>query len=137
EEQPLRAIQQNAPAAGPPSPAKPAAPVPAMLWITPSGVTWRMRWLPVSAMKMSPASSTTTPQGESRRAAGAAPSSPDAPATPIPATVEIVPDVFTLRMEWLAVSAIKRLPAESVGQALGGFRCAKRGAPPSPGAPLD
>jgi len=77
------------------------------------------------------------PRGESSRAAVAGASSPEAPATPVPATVEIVPDGFTLRMAWLAVSAIKRLPAESVAQALGVFSCAKRAAPSSPAPPLD
>ena len=88
-------------------------------------------------MKMSPMSSTATPRGESRRASVATDSSQDVPATPVPATVEITPAGFTLRMAWLAVSAIKRLPAESVAQALGVSNWAKRAAPSSPALPRE
>src|ERR1019366_7554473 len=73
--------------------------------------------------------------GEASRAAVAAPSSPDEPAMPAPATVEITPAGFTLRIAWLAVSAMNRLPAESVAQALGVSNWARRAAPSSPALP--
>src|SRR5438552_1157649 len=49
--------------AGPPSPLKPKLPFPATVVIVPSGVTSRIRWLKVSAMKRFPAPSTATPVG--------------------------------------------------------------------------
>ena len=66
--------------------------------MAPSGVTWRMRLLPVSEMKMSPLSSAATPCGVFRLADVAAPSSPLDPATPVPATVVMIPLTSTLRM---------------------------------------
>jgi hypothetical protein len=47
--------------AGPPSPEKPAVPLPATVTITPLADTFRTRLLLVSAMKRFPEASTATP----------------------------------------------------------------------------
>src|SRR4051812_38865805 len=62
--------------AGPPSPLYPAAPVPAIVVITPPGLTFRIRLFPESANTIAPAASTTTPAGSDSCAALAAPPSP-------------------------------------------------------------
>ena len=52
--------------AGPPSPEKPGAPVPAMVAMVPvAEETSRMRWLWLSAIKRSPEESSARPAGES------------------------------------------------------------------------
>ena len=54
----------NAFVAGPPSPLKPSAPVPATVVITPvPAATRRMRWLDLSAMNRFPLASSATPLG--------------------------------------------------------------------------
>ena len=59
--------------------------------MTPPGVTLRIRALPVSAMYRLPEASTVTEDGPFNSAAVAAPPSPEFPATPVPATVTMVP----------------------------------------------
>src|SRR5438552_17933212 len=59
--------------AGPPSPEPALLPLPATVLIIPSRVTFRIRWLPRSAMKRLPAASTATPQGRFRDALVAGP----------------------------------------------------------------
>ncbi len=88
--------------AGPPSPERPKAPLPATVLMTPAGDTSRTRLLPWSAMKRSPAASTANPTGLPARlssAAVAGPPSPLKPRVPLPATVVIVPDGDTSRTQ--------------------------------------
>ena len=59
-----------------PSPPLPAAPVPAMVSITPRGSMILTAWLPVSVKKTVPSPRTAIPLGVSRRALVAAPRSP-------------------------------------------------------------
>ncbi len=75
----------SAEVAGPPSPLKPATPVPAMVEIMPFGVTLRMRLLLPSRNSRSPALSRITLAGPNISAAAAAPPSPPKPAVPVPA----------------------------------------------------
>src|ERR1700733_12554093 len=78
--------------AGPLSPPEPAAPGPAMVLITPAGVTMRMRLLEVSAMYQLPLESTAIPEGEYNCAAVAGPPSPPKfGAVPLPAMVTGAP----------------------------------------------
>lgn len=86
------------------SPLKPLVPFPATVVITPFA-TLRMRLLPVSATYRLPAESMATPSGAFNWALVAGALSPLKPGAPFPATVVIVP-LETLRMRWLAVSAI-------------------------------
>src|SRR5262245_53495158 len=67
---------RRAAVAGPPSPVKRRVPVPATVSIIPLGVTFRIRWLYVSAMNRFPVASTATLDGTRRRAAVAGPPSP-------------------------------------------------------------
>lgn len=76
-----------------------------------------------------------TSWGALRRAAVAAPPSPEEPATPVPATVEMVPEVSTLRTLSLPKSATKRLPPESSSSPLGVRSWAEVAGPPSPVSP--
>src|ERR1039457_1120884 len=97
--------------AGPPSPAKVAVPLPAIVVIVPPE-TLRMRLLEESAMYRLPAESIATPSGTFSAALVADPPSPENPAVPLPATVVILPpDTFKTRL--LRLSAIYKLPAES------------------------
>lgn len=78
-------------AAGPPSPEKDRPrPLPAIVWMIPSGVTLRIRTFPSSAMNSSPSASTAIcPAYIDARTAG--PPSPEKPRGPMPATVVIIP----------------------------------------------
>ena len=75
----------SAEVAAPPSPPKPATPVPATVVMIPSGPIRRTRWAPKSATKRLPSESTRTSIGRSSWAAAAWPPSPADPATPVPA----------------------------------------------------
>ncbi len=77
--------------AGPPSPEYPNLPVPATVVMTPEVSTLRILWLSRSAMKRLPEESTATPEGRESSADVAAPPSPEYPARPVPATVEMSP----------------------------------------------
>jgi len=110
--------------AGPPSPLKPVAPVPAIVRIVPSLSTSRMRSLAASAMTRCPLGETARLWGQARSASSAGPPSPEkcrghwsplpaATGSATPATVEIVPVVSTTRITWLKVSAMYMLPAPS------------------------
>ena len=120
--------------AAPPSPAKPKVPSPATVLIVPvPPSTFRMRWLPVSAMKMFPAPSTVTPLGPLRSAAEAGPPSPAKPLTPVPTTVVITPLAeSTRRSRAFCQSTMKTLPALSSATPLGPLRAALSAGPPSP-----
>jgi hypothetical protein len=64
-------------AAGPPSPAKPFSPVPAMVvMMLVAGSIWRMRWLAWSEISRLPAGSYSTLAGRFRIAIRAGPLSP-------------------------------------------------------------
>jgi hypothetical protein len=127
----------RAAAAKPPSPSKPASPVPAMVWMVPSAVTFRMAWLPVSAMYRLPSPSTARPRGAFRSAFAAGPPSPEYPGAPAPANVEIAPPGANRRMRWFRASAMYRLPAASKARAEGFRSCACGPGPPSPEYPAE
>ncbi len=82
--------------AAPLSPAKPVAPVPAMVEIFPP-LTLRIRWLTESTINTVPEESTAMPPGKFRLAAVAEPPSPEKDALPFPATVVMVPLVASMR----------------------------------------
>ncbi|RYG51427.1 hypothetical protein EON66_10770 [archaeon] len=97
--------------AAPPSPLKPAVPVPATLLMLPLSSTRRMRWLLVSAMNSTTPPVTElyhadTPFGYSSCAAVAGPPSPLKPGVPVPATLLMMPLSSTRRMQPLNVSAM-------------------------------
>jgi len=73
--------------AGPPSPPKPATPVPATVVTVPPGLTRLMRWLSASARKRLPLPSKAMPRGRPRAADTAGPPSPRKATSPSPATV--------------------------------------------------
>src|SRR5258706_374085 len=82
--------------AGPPSPEKPACPLPATVLIVPLVSTLRIRWSPESAMYRLRPASTATPHGTPNRALVAGPPSPFPKRSrrqqvPPPATVLIIP----------------------------------------------
>ena len=81
---------------------------------------------------MLPAPSTATPLGLFSWAAVAGPPSPLNPASPVPAAVLMTPAESTLRIRWLAVSAMKRLPAPSAATPLGNLSRAEVAGPLSP-----
>jgi hypothetical protein len=83
--------------AGPPSPEKPATPVPATVVIVPVGSIRRMRSLPESAMYSSPDGAAYTAFGSWSWAAVAGPPSPPAPGVPLPATVVMIPEARSTR----------------------------------------
>jgi hypothetical protein len=83
-------------------------------------------------MYMLPLASNAMPAGMSNFADVAAPPSPENPAAPVPATVEIVPPVVTLRTRLLLLSAMYRLPLLSNARPHGRFSFAYVAAPPSP-----
>lgn len=61
---------------------------------------FRIRWLFVSAMKMSPLEATATPNGPLTVAAAAAPpSTPNGALDPVPAMVDIMPREFTFLVQ--------------------------------------
>ena len=64
-------------------------------------------------MNRLPSASTATLDGPLSWAAVAGPPSPLKPPIPSPATVLMIPAELTLRMRWLKVSAMNRLPAPS------------------------
>ena len=96
--------------AGPPSPLKPIAPVPATVVMIPvPAVTRRMRWWAVSAMKRFPVASTVAPIGKNSCAPVAWPPSPTLPP---PATVMMIPVPPQARGTWLPMTRT-RLSAAS------------------------
>ena len=100
-----------APVAGPLSPLKPCVPLPATVVITPFE-TLRMRWLARVGDVQVAGGVHGDAVGIVNWALVAGPLSPLKPRVPLPATVVITP-FETLRMRWLYVSAMYRLPAES------------------------
>ena len=117
----------------PPSPLKPAVPVPATVVIVPSASTLRTRWLLASAMYRLPLLSNTMSWGLSICAIVAGPPSPLKPALPgVPATVVITPAVSILRMAVFHESAMYRLPEASSAKPWGALIWAMAAGPPSP-----
>jgi hypothetical protein len=69
----------------PPSPPKPALPLPATVAMLPvAGSTTRIRWLSVSAMNSRPSPSIAMSRGHASDASVAGPPSPEKPAAPLP-----------------------------------------------------
>src|ERR1019366_7246980 len=81
---------------------------------------------------MLPAASAATAFGPLNSAFAACEPSPAYPATPLPATVEIVPLTETFRTRLPPNSVTYRLPAASKAKPNGAFNCALAAAPPSP-----
>src|SRR6266545_749852 len=92
--------------AGPPSPPKPQAPVPAKVEIMPVGETTRTALLASSDMYTPPSRPAATPLGLLKVAAVAGPPSPEFPQLPFPAIVVMMPPGDTLRILRATVSAI-------------------------------
>jgi len=132
----LYGLSISALVAGPPSPEKPAAPLPATVTMLPPGppTTSRMTLLFVSAIKILWEASTQTPLGEWSSALVAGPLSPLYPAVPLPATVTILPPgpPTTSRMTLLPASAMKILPEASRKTELGKLSSALVAGPLSP-----
>jgi hypothetical protein len=84
-------LLRRADVAWPPSPEKPAVPEPATVVMIPVGDTRRTTWLECSAIQIKPFGVHAPPIGSKRRADVADPPSPLHPATPVPATVVMVP----------------------------------------------
>src|SRR5437667_213783 len=123
--------------AAPPSPAKAELPLPATVVMIPvAASTLRIRWLPESAMYRLPLASSATPDGTQTLALVAAPPSPAKVLMPLPATVVMIAvAAVTLRIRWLAYSAMYRLPPASTATPTGTLRLAFVAAPPSPAKP--
>ncbi len=92
--------------AGPPSPEDPAVPLPATVVMMPLLSILRIRLFRESAIYTLPAPSRATPIGRFRLAEVAGPPSPENPAVPVPAMVEMIPAELTLRMRWPPESPI-------------------------------
>ena len=102
--------------AGPPSPLKPKAPVPANVVMIPSGPTLRTLSWPDATWLMYRLLSgpTASAKGLTSWAWVAGPPSPQAPleqGLPLPATVVMIPSGDTFRTRWLPLSAMNRLPS--------------------------
>ena len=94
------------PASGAPSGVGARSPVPAKVSMRPvSRSTRRIRWLPTSQISRRPSGANTMLCGARSRASRAGPPSPENPASPVPATVEMIPvRMSTLRTTWLSRS---------------------------------
>ena len=121
--------------AAPPSPAYPGVPVPAIVLIRPSAVTFRIRALNVSAMYRFPCPSKAIAYGCKRFAVRTGPNSTNARLNPFPATVEIVPAAVTRRTRRLFRSAINRFPDASTPNPSGDSNDAEIAGPLSPANP--
>ena len=97
-----------------------------------TGVNLRIRLLPRSAMKMSPARPKATPLANANSAAMAGPLSPAKPQFPSPATVVMMPARSTMRTRALKLSAMTRRPVASTATSDGPFSSARVAGPPSP-----
>src|SRR5437773_11090275 len=83
-----------------------------------------------------PLASSATAAGLLRLALVAAPPSPAKLGLPLPATVVMIPvAAVTLRIRWLELSAMYRLPLASTATPAGTLRFAFVAAPPSPAPP--
>lgn len=80
--------------------------MPATVLMFPEVSTFRMRWLKVSARKRFPEESNAIPSGCLNSASVAGPPSPENPDDALPATVLMTPEVSTLRIRLLSLSAI-------------------------------
>src|SRR3989441_1355182 len=137
---------RRTPSAGPPSPEKPAGPVPTRVRMTPvAASTLRTRCREESAISRSLPGRTMTWRGLHRRARVAACPSPLKPQPPVPATVVITSSASpvmpgaepaaTRRTRWLPRSAKYRRPEASKAMRQGSLICAAEAGPPSPAKP--
>ena len=103
-------------------------------WVEFDGETFLMRAFGASVMYRLPAASFAMSTGPANCAAAASPPSPlkpDAPAMDV-----IMPTGDTIRIRWLAESAIYKFPWASRKSPPGAHNCAEVAGPPSPfGAP--
>ncbi|MEA2442884.1 MAG: hypothetical protein QOJ12_176 [Thermoleophilales bacterium] len=118
--------------AGPPSPLKPAEPIPATVVMTPFGATLRIRLLSLSAIRYPPSACSARSAGKLSCASVAWPPSPPNVAAPVPATVLMVPSSAIRRTRLLFASAISTLPSPAITAAVGALICAAVAGPPSP-----
>src|SRR5437763_6373376 len=93
----LHASNQAA-VASPPSPLNPEVPLPAIVLMSPTVSTLRIRLFPRSAMYTLPAGSTPTTLGPFNDAEVAGPPSPSNSYVPLPALVLMILSVFYLRL---------------------------------------
>src|SRR5947199_2047050 len=92
--------------ASPPSPLNPEVPLPAIVLMSPTVSTLRIRLFRRSAMYTLPAGSTATPLGPFNDAEVAGPPSPSHPSLPLPAIVLMIPSVLTLLIQSFPQSAM-------------------------------
>ena len=72
-----------------------------------AGSTRRMRWFPMSQIRSRPSGSKAMLWGRLSIASTAGPPSPEKPASPVPATVEMTPvSASTRRTTWLSRSTM-------------------------------
>ena len=123
--------------AGPPSPRRPVAPVPATVVMTPVPASIRRtRLLAESVKSRLPPPSTSIALGSDDSPALVAGSpSPLKPSTPVPASVEMSPVLLVTMRTRLASSASSRLPRASSARAQGERTVAFTAPPPSPWKP--
>src|SRR5258706_16061314 len=117
--------------AGPPSPANLKLPFPATVVMTPRS-TLRIRWEKVSAITRLAFGSSQTALGNCMLASRADPPSPEKPNVPLPAIVEIVPEVLTRRIRLLLKSAMRICPDPSTKIPETSDKQALTAGPPSP-----
>ena len=98
-------------------------------------LTRRMRWPSISAMMTAPLASNAIPFGPLIPAEIGGPPSPALTPAPVPANVEMLPEM-TARMRLLPLSAIRIVPVASTATAVGELRHALVAGPPSPAKPL-
>ena len=118
--------------AGPPLPVNPMPPLPTAVLMMPAVFTLRTTALYQSVMYRLPFVSTTASIGLLRVAAVAGPPSPVYPVVPVPATVLMIPDVFTFLTQLKLWSTIYRLPVLSSARPYTVPIVAAVAGPPSP-----
>ena len=123
--------------AGPPSPEEPArVPPPATVVMIPLGKPCGCVGAQICDEQVSRAVDRHASRIVQPRIGGRLAISGGADKVPPPATVVMIPLGETLRMRWLSVSAMNRLPAPSIARPPGSFSCALVAGPPSPEKPF-
>src|SRR5581483_6094872 len=113
-----------------------ALPVPATVVMIPLTSTLRIRWLSESAIQMLPAPSTLAPRSKLSSAFVAGPPSPEKPAFPVPATVEMMPSGEMRRTRFTGGSVKMIEPSGASASVRGSVSLARTAGPPSPLSPV-